>query len=87
MANFFSSSEEENLELLSSWWKKYKYLSIFLVLSVVTGIIFTEVWIESSAKTRQLETQEYQSLLESLDGPDSETKILAEEFVKKYPKV
>ena len=86
MANFFSSSEEENLELLSSWWKKYKYLSIFLVLSVVAGIIFTEVWIESSAKTRQLETQEYQSLLESLDGPDSETKILAEEFVKKYPK-
>ena len=86
MANFFSSSEEENLELLSSWWKKYKYLSIFLVLSVVVGIIFTEVWTESSAKALQQETQEYQALLESLDGPDSETKTLAEEFVKKYPK-
>ena len=79
MANFFSSSEEENLELLSSWWKKYKYLSIFLVLSVVAGIIFTEVCTESSTKTRQQETQEYQALLESLDGPDSETKSLAED--------
>ena len=36
MANFFSSSEEENFELISSWWNKYKYVAIFLLFIVIS---------------------------------------------------
>ena len=39
MANFFSSSEEENFELISSWWNKYKYVAIFLLFIVISGIL------------------------------------------------
>ena len=40
MANFFSASPEEQIDLLSVWWDKYKYL---LGMLLAASVIFIDI--------------------------------------------
>ncbi len=85
MANFFSSSEEENFELISSWWNKYKYLAISLLFVVIAGILSFEYWSQTSQDKKHELAQEYQSLTESLDDSSQENKQKIKDFIEKFP--
>jgi len=39
MANFFSASQEEQQEILLSFWQRFKYLIILALLAVVAWIV------------------------------------------------
>lgn len=55
MANFFSASSEEQIDLLSVWWDKYKYLLGLLLAASVIFIIYRDYSI-SATNTKQLES-------------------------------
>ena len=55
MANFFSASSEEQIDLLSAWWDKYKYILGLLLAASVIFIIYRDYSI-SSTNTKQLES-------------------------------
>tara|TARA_B100001113_G_scaffold268882_1_gene223601 strand:+ start:24 stop:662 length:639 start_codon:yes stop_codon:yes gene_type:complete len=79
MANFFSASEEEQQEILLSFWQRFKYAIIgFFVFLVV--FIFSRDLITESRNERDLETSVlFQEYLESEeDIPSSGQKLLEE---------
>ena len=84
MANFFSSSEEENFELISSWWNKYKYVAIFLLFIVISGILFFEYWTQASQNKRHELAQEYHVFIESLDDTSQENKQNIRDFIERF---
>ena len=77
MANFFSASEEEQQEILLSFWHRFKYLIIGIFVALVVFIIardyFNELRDEMELKTSLL----FQDYLESdEDMPSSGTELL-----------
>ena len=48
MANFFSASQEEQQEILLSFWQRFKYLIILGLLAVVAWIVGRDYFIASS---------------------------------------
>ena len=75
MSNFFSASQEEQQEILLSFWEKFKYLIIFALVSVV-AIIAGRDYLISSSNERDFTTASlYQSYLES-DDIEMGTQIL-----------
>jgi predicted negative regulator of RcsB-dependent stress response len=48
MANFFSASPEEQIDLLSVWWDKYKYILGMLLAASVIFIVYRDYSISSS---------------------------------------
>jgi len=75
MANFFSASEEEQQEILLSFWQRFKYLIILALLAVVTWIVGRDYFIASSEE-KDLETASlYQAYLEA-DDQESGLKLL-----------
>ena len=55
MANFFSASQEEQQEILLSFWQRFKYLIILALLAVVAWIVGRDYFIASSQE-KDLET-------------------------------
>jgi len=77
MANFFSASEEEQQEILLTFWQRFKYVIIgFFVLLIV--FIVSRDFITESRNERDLETSVlFQEYLESEeDIPASGQKLL-----------
>ena len=75
MANFFSASQEEQQEILLSFWQRFKYLIILALLAVVAWIIGRDYFIASSQE-KDLETASlYQAYLEA-DDQESGLKLL-----------
>ena len=75
MANFFSASQEEQQEILLSFWQRFKYLIILALLAVVTWIVGRDYFIASSQE-KDLETASlYQAYLEA-DDQESGLKLL-----------
>ena len=75
MANFFSASQEEQQEILLSFWQRFKYLIILVLLAVVAWIIGRDYFIASSQE-KDLETASlYQAYLEA-DDKESGLKLL-----------
>ena len=77
MANFFSASQEEQLEILLSIWQRFRYAIIgFFVLLVI--FIVTRDFITESRNERNLETSIlFQQYLESNeDAPSSGQELL-----------
>ena len=75
MANFFSASEEEQQEILLSFWQRFKYLIILALLAVVAWIVGRDYFITSSQE-KDLETASlYQAYLET-DDEESGLKLL-----------
>lgn len=67
MANFFSASQEEQQEILLSFWQRFKYLIIFAFVAIVLSIVGSD-YITSSSQEEDLETASlYQSYLETDD--------------------
>ena len=67
MANFFSASQEEQQEILLSFWQRFKYLIIFAFVAIVLSIVGSD-YITSSAQEEDFETASlYQSYLETDD--------------------
>ena len=85
MSKFLGASEEENLELIGSWWEKYKILivvGIFLIGSIILG---REIWIDSSQKSHKEMTELYNSFLTTLEERPNEASPLAEELIVNFP--
>ena len=75
MANFFSASQEEQQEILLSFWQRFKYLIILALLAVVAWIVGRDYFITSSQE-KDLETASlYQAYLEA-DDQESGLKLL-----------
>ena len=75
MANFFSASQEEQQEILLSFWQRFKYLIILALLAVVAWIVGRDYFITSSQE-KDLETASlYQAYLET-DDQESGLKLL-----------
>jgi len=75
MANFFSASQEEQQEILLSFWQRFKYLIILALLAVVAWIVGRDYFI-SSSQEKDLETASlYQAYLEA-DDKESGLKLL-----------
>ena len=67
MANFFSASQEEQQEILLSFWQRFKYLIIFAFVAIVLSIVGSD-YITFSSQEEDFETTSlYQSYLETDD--------------------
>ena len=67
MANFFSASQEEQQEILLSFWQRFKYLIIFAFVAIILSIVGSD-YITSSSQEEDFETASlYQSYLETDD--------------------
>ena len=75
MSNFFSASQEEQQEIILSFWEKFKYLIIFALVSVVAIIAGRDYFISSSQERDFTTASLYQSYLES-DDMEMGTQIL-----------
>ena len=75
MSNFFSASQEEQQEIILSFWEKFKYLIIFALVSVVAIIAGRDYFISSSNERDFTTASLYQSYLES-DDMEMGTQIL-----------
>ena len=75
MSNFFSASQEEQQEILLSFWEKFRYLIIFALVSVVAIIAGRDYFISSSNERDFTMASLYQSYLES-DDMEKGTQIL-----------
>ena len=80
MANFFSASEEEQQEILLTFWQRFKYVIIgFFVLLIV--FIVSRDFITESRNERDLETSVlFQEYLESEEDMPSSGQELLEEY-------
>ena len=67
MSNFFSASQEEQQELLLTFWEKFKYLIIFALISIIAIIAGRDYFISSSNERDFITASLYQSYLESND--------------------
>lgn len=75
MANFFSASQEEQQEILLSFWQRFKYLIIFAFVAIVLSIVGSD-YITSSSQEEDFETASlYQSYLET-DDQDAGKRII-----------
>ena len=67
MSNFFSASQEEQQEILLTFWEKFKYLIIFALISIIAIIAGRDYFISSSNERDFINASLYQSYLESND--------------------
>ena len=67
MSNFFSASQEEQQEILLTFWEKFKYLIIFALISIIAIIAGRDYFISSSNERDFITASLYQSYLESND--------------------
>ena len=75
MANFFSASQEEQQDILLSFWQRFKYLIILALLAVVAWIVGRDYFIASSQEKDLEIASLYQAYLET-DDQESGLKLL-----------
>jgi len=81
MANFFSASPEEQIDLLSVWWDKYKYILGMLLAASVIFIVYRDYSISSSNVNEFESARLYDDFLSST-LTDKKTK--AKEIIDLY---
>jgi len=81
MANFFSASPEEQIDLLSVWWDKYKYILGILLVASVIFIVYRDYSISSSNVNEFESARLYDDFLSST-LTDKKTK--AKEIIDLY---
>ena len=81
MANFFSASPEEQIDLLSVWWDKYKYLLGMLLAASVIFIVYRDYSI-SSSNVNEFESARFYDDFLSSTLTDKKTK--AKEIIDLY---
>jgi predicted negative regulator of RcsB-dependent stress response len=78
MANFFSASQEEQQEILLTFWDKFKYLIIIGLIAIILFISGRDYFVSSTNEEDLLKATLYQTYLES-DG-QNDGKILLESY-------
>ena len=78
MANFFSASQEEQQEILLTFWDKFKYLIIVGLIAIILFISGRDYFVSSTNEEDLLKATLYQTYLES-DG-QNDGKILLESY-------
>ena len=81
MANFFSASSDEQIDLLSVWWDKYKYILGLLLAASVIFIIYRDYSI-SSSDAKQLESAKLYD--DFLISSTEDKRARAEEIINLY---
>ncbi|MAU55263.1 MAG: hypothetical protein CMC29_05560 [Flavobacteriaceae bacterium] len=81
MANFFSASQEEQQEILLSFWQKYRYLLIASLLVIASAIIGRDYFQTSSFKENLNSATQYQEYIEA----ETDQKALGEKILQSYP--
>lgn len=81
MANFFSASQEEQQEILLSFWQKYRYLLIAILFVIVSAIIGRDYLQTSSFEEDLNSATEYQEYIEA----ETDQKALGEKILQSYP--
>lgn len=81
MANFFSASQEEQQEILLSFWQKYRYLLIASLLVIVSAIIGRDYLQTSSFEEDLNSATQYQEYIEA----ETDQKALGEKILQSYP--
>jgi predicted negative regulator of RcsB-dependent stress response len=81
MANFFSASQEEQQEILLSFWQKYRYLLIASLLVIASAIIGRDYLQTSSFEEDLNSATEYQEYIEA----ETDQKALGEKILQSYP--
>ena len=81
MANFFSASSEEQIDILSVWWDKYKYILGMLLAASVIFIVYRDYSISSSNVNEFESARLYDDFLSST-LTDKKTK--AKEIIDLY---
>ena len=79
MANFFSSSQEEQQEILLTFWERFKYLIILTFISIILLIGGRDYFLSSSNERDYAIASIYQSYLESNDAE------IGEQILSIYP--
>ena len=84
-----SSSEEENTEFLGSLWDSYKYYFLIGLVSVVTGILGWEFWLDSKAGNQQKASDLYEAFIEERNDEKKdaykELNQFYEEIINTFP--
>ena len=75
MANFFSASQEEQQEILLTFWNRFKYFIIAGFATVILTIIGRDYFIDANNKNDLLTATIYQNYLESDDMEDADTLL------------
>ena len=81
MANFFSASQEEQQEILLSFWQKYRYLLIAILFVIVSAIIGRDYLQTSSFEEDLNSATQYQEYIEA----ETDQKALGEKILQSYP--
>lgn len=81
MANFFSASQEEQQEILLSFWQKYRYLLIASLLVIASAIIGRDYLQTSSFEEGLNSATQYQEYIEA----ETDQKALGEKILQSYP--
>ena len=79
MANFFSASQEEQQEILLTFWERFKYLIMLTFISVILLIGGRDYFLSSSNEKDYAIASIYQSYLESNDAE------IGEQILSIYP--
>ena len=79
--SFFSASQEEQQEILLSFWQKYRYLLIASLLVIASAIIGRDYLQTSSFEEDLNSATEYQEYIEA----ETDQKALGEKILQSYP--
>ena len=80
-----SSSEEENIEFLSSVWQRYKYFLIAGIFTIGSSILGWEFWSESVNKKYQLASDLYETFIDQVDNSSQDKIKVANEILELFP--
>ena len=81
MANFFSASQDEQVELIASIWTRFKFIIIAVLLLVVAAIVFREYSASTSDEFQLNSSSAYEVFLNSTgDKKTDSAKILIDSY-------
>ena len=81
MANFFSASQDEQVELIASIWTRFKFIIIAVLVLVVAAIVFREYSASTSDEFQLNSSSAYEVFLNSTgDKKTDSAKILIDSY-------
>ena len=81
MANFFSASQEEQQEILLSFWQKYRYVLMASLLLIALAIVGRDYLQTSTLEDNLNSASQYQEYIEA----ETDQKALGEKILQSYP--
>jgi predicted negative regulator of RcsB-dependent stress response len=82
MANFFSASQDEQVELIASIWTRFKFIIIAVLVLVVAAIVYREYSASSSDEFQLNSSSAYEAFLNSTGDKKIDS---AKNLIDSYP--